>query len=144
MNSTDLTLFWLRGEGANLPSIVDFVYKSVRRNVMVMKLLEFLQLPIVHFLRKFHSKILTNEGKGDNSLGLTLEKSEFLESQLSRKKDQNYNILLIPFVVYCYLMYSIIIIVFGWKLCSKFNFIAIFQILANLPRSLTTKRKMLA
>ena len=29
------------------------------------------------------------------------------------------------------LMYSIINIMFGWKICSKFNFISIFLILAN-------------
>ena len=28
-------------------------------------------------------------------------------------------------------MYSIVIIIFGWKVCSKFNVIAIFKILAN-------------
>ena len=28
-------------------------------------------------------------------------------------------------------MYSIVIIMFGWNLCSKFNFSAIFPILAN-------------
>ena len=28
-------------------------------------------------------------------------------------------------------MYSIIIITFGWKLCSKLNFITMFPILAN-------------
>ena len=31
----------------------------------------------------------------------------------------------------CYLMHSITSIMFGWKMCSKFNFIAIFLILAN-------------
>ena len=30
-----------------------------------------------------------------------------------------------------YLMHFIIIIMFGWKLCSKSNFIMIFPILAN-------------
>ena len=37
-----------------------------------MKLLDFLQLPIVQLLRKFHPNISTNEGEGDNVLGLTL------------------------------------------------------------------------
>ena len=47
-----------------------------------MKLLDFLQLPIVQVLRKFHGNILTNEGEGDNYLGLTLEKSQVLKSQI--------------------------------------------------------------
>ena len=96
-----------------------------------MKLLDFLQLPIVQLLRKFYCNILENEGAGDNFLGLTLEKSQILKSQLSRKKEQNLEILQISFVMYCYLVYSIIIIMFWWKLCSKFNLIAIFLILAN-------------
>ena len=65
-------------------------------------------------------------------MGLTLGKSQIPESQLSRKKGKDYNILQISFVVWCYLMYSTIIIMFGWKLCSNLNFIAIFPILANL------------
>ena len=47
---------------------------------MVMKPLDFFQLPIVQLLKKFHSNILTNEG-GDNFLGLTLEKLQILKSQ---------------------------------------------------------------
>ena len=31
----------------------------------------------------------------------------------------------------CYLMHSIINTMFGWKICSKFNFISIFLIFAN-------------
>ena len=34
---------------------------------MSMKLLEFLLLPIVQLLRKFHGKIVTNEGGGQLS-----------------------------------------------------------------------------
>ena len=59
------------------------------------------------------------------------EKSQILKSQLSRKKEQKWNILQIYFVMLSYLMRSITIIMFGWKLCSKFNFIAIFLILTN-------------
>ena len=59
------------------------------------------------------------------------EKSQLLKSAKSRKKYQNLNILQISFVMWWYLMYSIVIIIFGWKLCSKFNVIAIFKILAN-------------
>ena len=40
---------------------------------MIMKRLDFLQLPTVRLLRKFYWNILTNEGEGDNFLGLTLE-----------------------------------------------------------------------
>ena len=48
------------------------------------------------------------------------------------KKEQKWNISLqIYFVVYCSLMYSITIIMFGWKMWSKFNFIAIFLIPAD-------------
>ena len=68
---------------------------------------------------------------GDNFLGLTREKSQILKSQLSRKKEQKWNILQISFVMLCYLMHSIINIMFGWKISSKFNFISIFLILAN-------------
>ena len=45
---------------------------------MVMKLLDFLQLPIAQLLRSFN-EIFQREG--DNILGLTLEKSQILESQ---------------------------------------------------------------
>ena len=31
----------------------------------------------------------------------------------------------------CYLMHSITVIKFGWEMCSKFNFIVIFLIMAN-------------
>ena len=96
-----------------------------------MKFLDFLQLLIVQLLKKFHWNILTNEGAGENFLGLTQEKSQILKSQLSRKKEQKWNILQISFVMWCYLMHSIASIMFGWKMCSKFNFIAIFLILAN-------------
>ena len=64
-----------------------------------MKLLDFLQLLIVQLLKKFHENILKNEGAGDNFLGLTLEKSQILKSQLSRKKERKLNILQIYFVV---------------------------------------------
>ena len=64
-----------------------------------MKLLDFLQLLIVQLLRKFHSNILKNEGAGDNFLGLTLEKSQILKSQLSRKKEHKLNVLQISFVM---------------------------------------------
>ena len=47
---------------------------------MPMKLLDFLQLPIMQLLRKFHLNILTTEGEGDNILGLTLKKSQILKS----------------------------------------------------------------
>ena len=53
---------------------------------MAMKLLDFLQLPIVQLFVKFHSNMLRNEGEGDNILGLTLEISKSLKSQLSRQK----------------------------------------------------------
>ena len=47
------------------------------------------------------------------------------------RKKQKWNILQISFVMLCCLMHSIINIIFGWKICSKFNFISIFLILAN-------------
>ena len=50
---------------------------------MVMKLLDFLQLPVVQLLRKFLLSILTNDGEGVNFSGLNLEKSQILKSQLS-------------------------------------------------------------
>ena len=58
---------------------------------------------------------------------------EIATSQICKiaKKYQNLNILQISFVMWWYLMYSIVIIIFGWKLCSKYNVIAIFKILAN-------------
>ena len=96
-----------------------------------MKLLVLLQLLIVQLLKKFHRNILKNEGAGDNFLGLTQEKSQILKSQLSRKKEQKWNILQISFVMLCYLMHPIINIMFGRKICSIFNFISIFLILAN-------------
>ena len=40
-------------------------------------------------------------------------------------------LLQVSFIVNCHLMYSIIIIMFGWKLCSKFIHIMIVPILAN-------------
>ena len=64
-----------------------------------MKLLDFLQLLIVQLLKKFHPNILKNEGAGDNFLGLTLAKSPILKSQLSRKKEQKWNILQISFAM---------------------------------------------
>ena len=64
-----------------------------------MKLLDFLQLRIVQLLKKFHWNVLKNEGAGDDFLGLTLEKSQILKSQLSRKKERKLNILQISFVV---------------------------------------------
>ena len=64
-----------------------------------MKLLDFLQLLIIQLLKKFHRNILKNEGVGDNFLGLTLEKSKILKSQLSRKKERKLNILQISFVM---------------------------------------------
>ena len=54
-----------------------------------MKFLDFLQLPIVQLLGKFHRNILKNEVAGDNFLGLTLEKSQILKVQVSRQKEQN-------------------------------------------------------
>ena len=96
-----------------------------------MKLLDFLQLLILQLLRKFHRNIFKNNGEGDSFLGLTLEKSQILKSQLSRKKEQKWNTLPISFVMQCYLMHFITIIMFGWRMCSKFNLIRIFLILAN-------------
>ena len=63
-----------------------------------MKLLDFFQLLIVQLLRKFIEIFLKNEGAGDNFLGLTLEKLQILNSQLSQGKEQNLNILQISFV----------------------------------------------
>ena len=51
-----------------------------------MKLLDFLQLIIVQLLKKFLWNILTNDGAGDNFLGLTQEKSQILKSQNRVKK----------------------------------------------------------
>ena len=59
------------------------------------------------------------------------KKSQILKSQLSRNKEQKWNILQISFVMLCYLMHSIINIMFGWKISSKCNFISIFLILSN-------------
>ena len=64
-----------------------------------MKLLDFLQLLIVQLLKRIHPNIFKNEGAGDNFLGLTLAKSQVLKSQLSRKKEQKWNILQISFVM---------------------------------------------
>ena len=86
-----LTLFWLA-------PLVDFFTYSARKIFIAMKLLDFLQLFIVQLLKKFHLNILKNEGAGDNFLGLTLEKSQILKSQLSRKKEHKLNILQISFV----------------------------------------------
>ena len=52
---------------------------------MAMKLPDVLQLHIVQLLRKLHRNILRNEGEGGNFLGLTLEKSQILNFQLSRR-----------------------------------------------------------
>ena len=52
---------------------------------MKMKLLEFLPLPFVQLLRKFHRHITTNERESDNMLGHTLENSQTLISQSWRK-----------------------------------------------------------
>ena len=62
------------------------------------KLLDFLQLLILQFLKKFHLKFLKNEGAGDNFLRLTVEKSQILKAQLSRKKEHKLNILQISFL----------------------------------------------
>ena len=62
-----------------------------------MKLLDFLQLLIMQRLKKVSSKYLKNEGMGDNFL--THEKSRILKSQLSREKEQKWNILRISFVI---------------------------------------------
>ena len=64
-----------------------------------MKLLDFLQLLIVQLLKKFYQSILKNEGVGDDFLGLTLEKSHILKSQLSRKKELKWNVLQISFEI---------------------------------------------
>ena len=106
-----------------------------------MKLLDFLQLLIVQLLKNFHRNILKNEGAGDNFLGLTQEKSQILKSQLSRKKEQKWNILQMSFVMLCYLMHSIVNIMFGWKKCSKFNFTSIFLLLANFAAFLDHTKK---
>ena len=108
---------------------------SARKIFIVTNLLDFLQLLIVQLFKKFHLNILRNEGAGDNFLGLTLEKSQILKSQLSRKKEHRLNILQISFVLYCCLMHSITIILFGWKMWSKFNFIVIFLIVGQFCRS---------
>ena len=49
---------------------------------MAMNLLNFLQLPIVQLFQTFHLYTLINKGEGDILLGLTLEKSQILKSQL--------------------------------------------------------------
>ena len=64
-----------------------------------MKLLDFLQLFIPQLLKKFHPNIFKNEGAGDNFLGLTLVKSQILKPQLSREKEQKWNILQLSFVM---------------------------------------------
>ena len=56
------------------------------------------------------------------------------------EKLQNLNVLQISFVMQCYLMNSIRIIMFGWKLCSKFYLIAIFPILAHFAAFLDHKK----
>ena len=56
------------------------------------------------------------------------------------KKQKNFDILQISFVVQCFLMHSIIIM-FGWKLFSTFNLVAIFMILANFAAFLDHKRE---
>ena len=55
---------------------------------MAKKLLEFLQLPIVQLLRKFHLNILTDEGEGDNFLGLTLENRKFSNFKYREKSSK--------------------------------------------------------
>ena len=64
-----------------------------------MKPLDFLQLIILQLLKKSYQTVLKNEVAGGNFLGLTLEKSQILKSQLSRKKEQKWNILQISFVM---------------------------------------------
>ena len=59
---------------------------------MVMKLLEFLQLPIMQLLKTV-IEYFNKKGEGDNFRTLTLEKSQILECQSSQKKEKNYNIL---------------------------------------------------
>ena len=54
---------------------------------------------------------------------------------------QQLNILQISFVTLCYLMHSITNIMFGWKICPKFNFISIFLILANFAAFLDHTRE---
>ena len=55
------TLFWL---GGNLrpPPLRRFFNNSVRSNIVAMKLLGFLPLPIMQLMRNSHWDILTNEG----------------------------------------------------------------------------------
>ena len=70
-----------------------------------------------------------------------MDKSLILKSQLSRKKEHRLNILQISFVVHCYLMHSITIIMFGWEMWWKLNFIAIFLTLANFAAFLLDHTK---
>ena len=83
--------------GGQICPLVNCFNNSVRKYFIAMKLLDFSQLPTVQLFRKFHCNILKNEGAGDSFLGLTLEKSQILK--LSRKKEQNLNILQISLLI---------------------------------------------
>ena len=53
---------------------------------MTMKPFEFLLLPIVQLLIKFHCNTFTNEVEGDNFPGLTLSISQIIKAQFFLKK----------------------------------------------------------
>ena len=76
---------------------------------------------------KYHEK----KGAGDNFLGLTLENLQTLKYQLSQKNGAEFEYFANFFCDLVLLMYSIRIIIFGWKLCSKLKFMTIFLNLAN-------------
>ena len=113
----------------------------VKKNFIAMKLLDFFATTCCATSQKVSLKYFEKLGGGRQFSGT--DPGKFANSQTSSitKKEQNLYILQITFVMWCYLMYSIIIIMFGWKLCSICNFIAIFLILANFATFLDHTKK---
>ena len=108
---------------------------------MPVKLLDFLLLPILQFLRKFHWNTFNIWRAGRQFYGIDSRNIASCQILVFTKDQQNLNIYQILFIVQCCSMHSIIIIMFAWKLWFKFNFIAIFLILPLLLPFWTTQRK---
>ena len=100
----------LVGGRAVYPRLIRFFNNSVRRSIIVLKFLDFLLLPMMQLLTKFRPNILAIERERDIFLGLTLEKSQVLKPQISRKNSTIW--------IFCKLLLGISVIwciMFGWN-----------------------------
>ena len=86
---------------------------------------------IVQLVIKFHWNSLKTEGGQENFSETDPVKSAYSRISIFARKLTKLKYFANFSCRVVFLMYPIIILMFGWKLCSKFNFTTVLPILAN-------------